>query len=186
MDEERHKAAIALNEKNLAVKNLQSRHFTLKGKGGVVGSDGEDGEEHSAIYHLIAAAQKKADLQREGDALEKDVLEKEREMIALTRTLQEMKERNTRHRLSFKKKTNDKTDGVEGTPAASAGTRAAKNKEVVNTKPPLSLQQLQHNVGGNDKAKKTDGNKAGANAKRGLYGGNSDLGLSLTATSIFQ
>ena len=174
LDEERHKAAIALNDKNLAVKNLQSRHFTLKGKGG----EGDDGEQHSAIYQLIAAAQKKADLQREGDALEQDVLKKEREMIALTRTLQEMKERNTRHRLSFKKK-KDSQGIVKDTGATPKCSEALISK-------PLSLQQLQDNVGGNGKAKRENGRdkKGRADEKRGLNGGTADLGLSLTATGI--
>ena len=165
LDEERHKAAIALNDKNVVVKNLQSRHFTIKGKGG----EGEEGEEHSAIYHLIAAAQKKADLQREGDGLEDDVLTKEREVIALTKTLQELKERNTRHRLSFKKKKVDKK-------SENNGASAAPNKSHV------SLQQLPDNV------RKIKDKKAGkatkSGASKGPGGGAPDIGLSLTATGI--
>ena len=182
LDEERHKAAIALNDKNATVKNLQSRHFTLKGKGGAACDDGVGGEEHSAIYQLIAAAQKKADLQREGDALEQDVLQNEREMIALTRTLQELKERNTRHRLSFKEKASGQNK------SSGSGTGATpKDKAAVNNEVSLTLQQLQQNVGGNDvakKKKKKKSNKAGVDAKRGLDGSTANLGLSLTATGI--
>jgi len=168
VDEERHKAAIALNDKNAMVKNLQSRHFTLKGKGGY-GEGGEDGEEHSAIYHLIAAAQKKADLQREGDALNKDVLEKEREMIALTKTLQELKERNTRHRLSFKKNKKDAGRHNGGKDASMGAT-------------PKNGFEAQVNIKVKEKSRDKKGRPD--DTKRGLGGGIADMDLALMATGI--
>ena len=159
------KSTLETSASEVVPASISPGHFTIKGKGG----EGEEGEEHSAIYHLIAAAQKKADLQREGDGLEDDVLTKEREVIALTKTLQELKERNTRHRLSFKKKKVDKK-------SENNGASAAPNKSHV------SLQELPDNVRKMKDKKAGKATKSGAS--KGPGGGAPDIGLSLTATGI--
>ena len=63
----------------------------------------EGGEEHSQAYYVILAAQKREELQREGDELDTEIRRREKEMKALEHTLNHLNVRNTQFRLSFQK-----------------------------------------------------------------------------------
>ncbi len=100
-DEERHRCKIELGQRSIAAEKMQMKYEMITTAHNT-GND-DEGEGHSHVYHLIAAAQKRADLQREGDQLDADIRKKEKEMRAMEKTLAHLKQRNTDFRHSFAK-----------------------------------------------------------------------------------
>lgn len=61
----------------------------------------DDGEKKTQVYYVIKAAQKREELQRYGDELDAKIRKAEREIKALTRTLEHLKTRNWNYRNQF-------------------------------------------------------------------------------------
>lgn len=102
-EEERHKVAMELQERKLKVEKLKAKFETLA-KATTAGDDSDDdGEEHTQAYYVIKAAQKREELQREGDELDGLIRKAEREIRALENTLKHLNVRNTEYRASFHK-----------------------------------------------------------------------------------
>jgi predicted nucleic acid-binding Zn-ribbon protein len=66
-------------------------------------SDDDTEGEHSQVFYLISAAQKRADLQREGDQLDSEIQQIEKELSKLKNTLSSIKGQNSALRKSFLK-----------------------------------------------------------------------------------
>ena len=98
--EERHRVAMEAKSRQTKVKTLRNKYESLVAAARP--SDG-GGEERSQAYFIIQAAQKREELQREGDELDGKIRRAEREMKALENTLKHLTDRNTRFRLSFHK-----------------------------------------------------------------------------------
>jgi len=99
-EEERHRCAIELGQRSIAAEKMKLKYEVITK---AHHADNEMGEEHSHVYYLIAAAQKRADLQMEGDRLDTEIRKKEKEMRSMQKTLAHLKERNTEFRQSFSK-----------------------------------------------------------------------------------
>ncbi|ETW04915.1 hypothetical protein H310_04017 [Aphanomyces invadans] len=99
-EEERHKISVEYGEREMRVKKLQAKFETLC-KTSPFGSADEDGQERSQAYFVIKAAQRREELQREGDELDDKIRVAEKEVRALTKTLQHLEGRNTEYRKSF-------------------------------------------------------------------------------------
>lgn len=108
MEEERHKVAMDHKARLAKVSVLQAKFETLCAR---MKSEDESGEERSQAYFVIKAAQKREELQREGDELDANIRRCERETKALVATLKSLNVGNTNYRLS-----NHKADlsSVEG------------------------------------------------------------------------
>ena len=168
LDDERHKCVVALNDKKVTLTNLKNRHDNLSGL-----RQSEDGEDQVGPVHaLVATAQRRAELQREGDELDKTIRQAEKESVAMAKTLQELKHRNTKHRLSFQSK------GKGSTKAA--GRRAPIGKKIDATKP-LRVQDL------TNRTKTSDLSKPAARRRKSNVdqrGSDRPESLSLTATGV--
>jgi chromosome segregation ATPase len=99
-NEERHRVAMEARDRQTKVLTLKSKYESLVAAARP--SDG-GGEEKSQAYFIIQAAQKREELQREGDELDGKIRRAEREMKALENTLKHLNDRNTKFRLSFHK-----------------------------------------------------------------------------------
>jgi chromosome segregation ATPase len=95
-EEERHHVAIEAKERAMRVDKLKAKYATLVGA-----ARGSDAEEVSQAFIVIAAAQKREELQREGDELDGKIRKAEKEIRALEATLKHLNVRNTDYRLSF-------------------------------------------------------------------------------------
>ena len=93
--EERHRVSMESRSRQTKVKTLKSKYESLVAAARP--SDG-GGEEKSQAYFIIQAAQKREELQREGDELDGKIRRAEREMKALENTLKHLNDRNTRFR----------------------------------------------------------------------------------------
>lgn len=108
-EEERHRVHIELCDRRLAVEKLRARYETLaKGFAGAVGITGDGGggdgsRTCSQAYFVIAAAQRREELQREGDELDQEIRRCEREVRALESTLRHLNARNVDFRISFQR-----------------------------------------------------------------------------------
>eukprot|EP00903_Cladosiphon_okamuranus_P007688 g7452.t1 len=106
-EEERHRVQLELGDRRQAVEKLRAKYETLaKGFSGVGG--GEEGGDRtgsgsSQAYFIIAAAQKREELQREGDELDQEIRRCEREIRALESTLRHLNARNVDFRVSFQR-----------------------------------------------------------------------------------
>lgn len=100
VDEERHKVSVELAERENRVRKLQAKFETLCKMSGY-GSEDVNGEERSQAYFVIKAAQKRDELQREGDDLDDKIRVAEREVRALKKTLQHLEDQNSDYRKSF-------------------------------------------------------------------------------------
>jgi len=96
--DEKHKIAIELGQRRIIMGKVQSRYEILRK---AHRSDGD--EEHSQVYYLIMIAQQREELQREGDDLDKNIKQKEKELRAMQKTLSHLKERNSDYRQTFTK-----------------------------------------------------------------------------------
>ena len=96
-EDERHKSKVELGKRKIAAEKTKLKYDSLSKT-----KEGEDeDEENSPVYHLILAAQKKAELQREGDLLDTEIRQKEAELRAMHKTLSHLRQRNTAFRSSF-------------------------------------------------------------------------------------
>jgi chromosome segregation ATPase len=101
-EEERHKIAVELQNRNNKVKNLKIRYESLMGQNKSTTADTTgDGEEHSQAYYVIKAAQEKEELQRYGDELDGKINKCQKELQALKNTLEHLKKRNRNVREKF-------------------------------------------------------------------------------------
>lgn len=105
-EEERHRVQLELGNRRQAVEKLRAKYETLaKGFAGP-GAGGEGGDSaggSSQAYFIIAAAQKREELQREGDELDQEIRRCEREIRALESTLRHLNARNVDFRVSFQR-----------------------------------------------------------------------------------
>ena len=100
-EEERYSASTELRDRLSKVKNLKKRYEIIMDQFTV--GDGEkpdDGEEHTQAYYVIKAAQRREELQKEGDQLDAKIRKAEREVKALENTLKMVTDRNEQYRLS--------------------------------------------------------------------------------------
>lgn len=93
-EEERHKVAMEAKECGLKVQKLEKKFATICKSGSL----GEDGKERSQAYFVIAAAQKREELQREGDELDSKIRKASREIRALEETLSNINSLNSQFR----------------------------------------------------------------------------------------
>uniref|UniRef100_K3X8W7 Coiled-coil domain-containing protein 39 n=1 Tax=Globisporangium ultimum (strain ATCC 200006 / CBS 805.95 / DAOM BR144) TaxID=431595 RepID=K3X8W7_GLOUD len=100
IEEERHKVSVELAERDNRVKKLQAKFETLCKMSGY-GSEDANGEERSQAYFVIKAAQRRDELQREGDELDDKIRIAEKEVRALKKTLQHLEDQNSDYRKSF-------------------------------------------------------------------------------------
>lgn len=86
-EEERHKVAVELQERQKMVKNLRIKYEGLVQKNKSTTGETEGVGEHSQIYYVIKAAQEKEELQRYGDELDAKNKKCEKEVKAMEATL---------------------------------------------------------------------------------------------------
>lgn len=113
-EEARHKAALDLREREAKVGALNRKYEAVRAKGlgaaaaaaGESVSEGKDGggggEPRSQAYFVIRAAQRREELQRQGDELNAAVEGAKREAAALRSTLKKLQKRNAVFRQSFR------------------------------------------------------------------------------------
>ena len=96
--DERHKSAIDLGKRKVALEKTKAKYDMVSainaGKG-----EGEGFE--SPELKLILAAQKREELQQEGDKIDETIQKKEKEIRTMKKTLTQLRERNTNFRSSF-------------------------------------------------------------------------------------
>ncbi|RHY40918.1 hypothetical protein DYB30_003465 [Aphanomyces astaci] len=100
-EEERHKISVEHGDREMRVTKLQAKFETLCKTSPFGNADDQDGQERSQAYFVIKAAQRREELQREGDELDDKIRVSEKEVRALTKTLQHLEGRNTEYRKSF-------------------------------------------------------------------------------------
>lgn len=61
----------------------------------------DDQEDHSQAYYVIKAAQRREELQKEGDALDANIRRAEKEIKGLENTLKMMNDRNEGYRMKY-------------------------------------------------------------------------------------
>jgi hypothetical protein len=98
-EEERHRLALDLAERQAAITLLRARYEALVAKGRPSGEGGE--EPRSQAYYILQAAQKREELQREGDELDASCRRAEREIKALSAALGHLASRNAALREAF-------------------------------------------------------------------------------------
>lgn len=97
-EEERHSACAELRDRVSKVEKLKRRYEILVTQF-APSEEGGDGEEHSQAYYVIKAAQRREELQREGDELDAAIRKCEKECRALENTLGIMNGRNEEFRM---------------------------------------------------------------------------------------
>jgi len=105
--EERHRLTIEISERKQKIQNLKNKYDSVVKKM----KKGEDGEEHSQAYYVLKAAQQKEELQRQGDSLDAEIHQSEKEVRALENSLGCLMNRNRKYKESFKK--GDERDEIE-------------------------------------------------------------------------
>lgn len=98
VEEERHKLALDLADRQSKISLLKTKYEILCAR--MRGSD-ESGEPRSQAYFILKAAQKREELQREGDELDASIRKAEKEVKALAATLTHLSARNTALREAF-------------------------------------------------------------------------------------
>jgi UDP-glucose:O-linked fucose beta-1,3-glucosyltransferase len=96
-EEERHSATTELRDRTSKVEKLKRRYEILMTQ--FAPEEGE--EDHSQAYYVIKAAQKREELQREGDELDANIRKAEKEIKALENTLKLMNNRNEQFRFKY-------------------------------------------------------------------------------------
>ncbi|CAK59765.1 unnamed protein product (macronuclear) [Paramecium tetraurelia] len=143
-EEERHKIAVELAERQNRVKNLRIKYESLvqKNKSSNGEQDTQNIEEHSQAYYIIKASQEREELQRKGDELNAEIIKRDQELKALDNTLSHLKNRNSKYRDSFlnkgiSQKEVSHRDGLEEQCRAASENLFKKKKE---------LQRLQQEI----------------------------------------
>ena len=114
--DERHKSAIALGKLKIVLDKTKAKYDMVS----VVNAKKGEGEGfESPELKLILAAQKREELQQEGDMLDETIQKKEKEIKSLEKTLMQLKELNTNFRSSFSR-------------ADASGANAQKLEELEN------------------------------------------------------
>ncbi len=98
-EEERHKLAVELTDRSAKINLLKTKYEALCAR--LRGSDGAGEEQKSQAFFILQAAQKREELQREGDELDVNIQRAEKEIRALSSTLDHLNARNTEFRLAF-------------------------------------------------------------------------------------
>lgn len=101
---------------------------------------GEGGS--SQAYYMIAAAQRREELQREGDGLDQDIRKCEREIRALDSTLQHLNARNVDFRVSFQR-ADPKSRDADALRSLESRVKAAQDT-LFNQKKELQRVQTDH------------------------------------------
>lgn len=100
---------LELGDRRQSVEKLRAKYETLAkgfagaGAGGCDGGGDGGAGGSSQAYFIIAAAQKREELQREGDELDQEIRRCEREIRALESTLRHLNARNVDFRVSFQR-----------------------------------------------------------------------------------
>jgi chromosome segregation ATPase len=97
VEDERHHCAIEFGQRSIMAEKIQLKYEMIT----KAHNTGDNGDGRSQVFNLIAAAQKRADLQLEGDRLDTRIRKKETEMKAIQKTLVQLKGRNSTFRRSF-------------------------------------------------------------------------------------
>lgn len=141
--EERHKAAIDLGRMKVSLEKIKSKHDMIR----LVNAGKGEGVE-SPELKLILVAQKREELQQEGDKLDETIQKKEKEIRTMKKTLVQLRERNTNFRSSFSKA------DMNGTKARELKVLEAKAQEAEESlfKVRKELQVLQK-AGNEEKAR---------------------------------
>ena len=100
-EEEVHKVKMEVNGRKAQINMLAAKYEKVVKSSSVQVRRG--GEPKSQAYYMIQAAQKREELQRQGDELDQEIRRREREMRALEATLRHVNVRNTKYRTSFQK-----------------------------------------------------------------------------------
>ncbi|KAM3137530.1 hypothetical protein pb186bvf_010320 [Paramecium bursaria] len=134
-EDERHKVAVELAERQNRVKNLKIKYESLVQKNKSGNGEVENIHEHSQAYYIIKAAQEREELQRKGDELNAEITKREKELMALDNTLSHLKNRNSKYRDSFLNKgvTNqdmNHKDGLEDQCRAASENLFKKKREL--------------------------------------------------------
>lgn len=123
-EEERHRVAMDLKDRAAKIAVLQAKHATICAR--MKSPDNEEGAgERSQAYFVIKAAQKREELQREGDGLDAKIRKLEREVKALMATLDGLNSMNTQYRVSQTKADFSSEDGDKLRRLQSQSTAAA-------------------------------------------------------------
>jgi chromosome segregation ATPase len=98
--EECHKTAIDVGRLKMALEKVESKYNTIRS----INNAGKESDDYqSPELKLILAAQRRQELQEEGDALDETIRKKETEIRTMKKTLVQLRERNTNFRSSFAK-----------------------------------------------------------------------------------
>lgn len=94
VQEDMHRATMELRDRQLKVSRLVNKFDVMVGKRQGGGVDKEEGEERSQAYFVIKAAQDREQLQREGDGLDAQIRQAEKEVghISESRSVMSMEE----------------------------------------------------------------------------------------------
>mmetsp|Transcript_39117 Transcript_39117/g.66569 ORF Transcript_39117/g.66569 Transcript_39117/m.66569 type:complete len:960 (-) Transcript_39117:274-3153(-) len=101
-EDEKHRITVELGGRRMAVEKLRDKYETLCKVSGVR-SDEDGGEPKSQAYYLIQAAQKREELQRQGDEMDQEIRKAEKEIKALTHTLKHLAGMNSNFRQAHQK-----------------------------------------------------------------------------------
>jgi len=96
--DERHKASIDLGRLKVVLEKTKSKYMMVSS---VNARKGEGEGYESPELKLILSAQRREELQREGDKLDATIQAKENDIKMMQRTLMQLKEMNTNYRSSF-------------------------------------------------------------------------------------
>lgn len=93
--------AVELQLRNTRVKNLRIKYEGLVQRNQSSSGEVEAPGEHSQAYYVIKAAQEREELQRYGDELDGKIRKCEKEIKALSNTMDHLKMRNKNYRDKF-------------------------------------------------------------------------------------
>eukprot|EP00771_Trimastix_marina_P004124 gnl/Trimastix_PCT/861.p1 GENE.gnl/Trimastix_PCT/861~~gnl/Trimastix_PCT/861.p1 ORF type:complete len:1019 (-),score=442.67 gnl/Trimastix_PCT/861:128-3184(-) len=97
-DEDRHKIAMELKERQVKVDKLRTKFQTIIG---VRGGDSEEETEHTQAFHMVQAAQRRQQLEKQGDELDALIRKKQEEVTKLENTMRHMTGQTDDYRNSF-------------------------------------------------------------------------------------
>ena len=128
-EDERHKLALDLGERAQRIAALRAKYETLcartRGSDGSSSAADEAGGQGQAFF-VLAAAQRREELQREGDELDRNVRRAEKEMKALAHTLHYLNARNDTIRVAFSR-VEEGSDDAASVRALEAQANAAQD-----------------------------------------------------------